>query len=223
VDRAQNRSALSLSTPPVYCPDVTPPRAPVITKILGGNREITLKWSSNREPDLKEYQVYRSESAEDAHDLRLMTWMHTESELRGVSDRPAEVSWTDKPVPGLIDFFYRLITVDTTGNISNPTSPQQARAYDEVLPAVPNLLVGWSALTAPADAQLEWTASEESLVEIRPVNQAIWQPVTPWVTPGTHRVNVAINPTRAWRFRLRVRKATGALSIGPTVGLAALP
>ncbi len=37
IDSAQNRGPLGKSTPPVYLPKVVPPRAPVITKVLGGN------------------------------------------------------------------------------------------------------------------------------------------------------------------------------------------
>ena len=33
----------------------------MITKVLGGDRQITLTWASNREQDLKSYRVYRTD------------------------------------------------------------------------------------------------------------------------------------------------------------------
>ena len=41
VDRANNLSALGLSSPPVHLPDVTPPRAPVFTRALAGDPDPT--------------------------------------------------------------------------------------------------------------------------------------------------------------------------------------
>ncbi len=138
VDSANNRSALSLSSPPVWLPNVVPPRTPAITKVLGGDQQVTLSWASNREPDLAEYRVYRAETEVDACDLRLMTLMHTEAVVAGDSTtRPADVSWTDKPLPGEVTFYYRLAAVDDAGNISDPSPPMAARAFDEALPAPP--------------------------------------------------------------------------------------
>ena len=55
---------------PVIPPKVMPPGKPVFTKIEAGDREITLHWALNREPDLEKYILYRSESKEDLQDLR---------------------------------------------------------------------------------------------------------------------------------------------------------
>ena len=94
VDGAHNRGALSISSPPVWLHDVTPPRSPILTKALGGDRRITLRWASNREPDLVAYRVYRTDREESARDLSTMTLVHTESVPAGDPlDRPAEVSW----------------------------------------------------------------------------------------------------------------------------------
>ena len=82
VDGAHNTGPLSPPGPPIWLPDVTPPSAPVLTKVLGGERQITLRWASNREPDLSEYRIYRAERSEATRDLRLMTLVHTQPSAR---------------------------------------------------------------------------------------------------------------------------------------------
>ena len=95
VDGAHNRSkGLSLSSPPVYCSDVVQPRAPVITRVTGGDRKITLSWESNREADLFEYRIHRADSA-DARDLRSMTQVATVVADRRIRPRALR-RWLDR-------------------------------------------------------------------------------------------------------------------------------
>ncbi len=47
-----------------------PPRAPVFTKIEAGDRQVTLHWTLDRGPTIKEYRVYRAERQEELEDLR---------------------------------------------------------------------------------------------------------------------------------------------------------
>lgn len=140
VDGAHNRSEhLSLSSPPVYLPNVVPPRTPVVTRVLGGDREITFRWASNREPDLVEYRVYRTDVEANARDPRLMDLVRTEPVPAGdPAARPAEVGWTDAPVPGSVTFYYRVAAADDAGNLSPPSRPLGGRAYDYSPPAEPD-------------------------------------------------------------------------------------
>jgi hypothetical protein len=77
VNGVHNRGPMSLSSPPIWLPKVTPPRTPIVIRISGGERQITLEWSSNREPDLAEYRIYRTDNVSSARDLRLMTLVQT--------------------------------------------------------------------------------------------------------------------------------------------------
>lgn len=72
MDKAGNRSYLGLATPPVCVPDVIPPKPPVITKALGGNRKAIIRWRRNTEPEMVRYGIYRTDKKEDAADVRLM-------------------------------------------------------------------------------------------------------------------------------------------------------
>jgi hypothetical protein len=220
VDAAHNRSALSLSGPPIWLPNVVPPRAPVPTSVVGGEREITVSWASNREPDLVAYRVYRADEAAAARDVRAMTLVHTEAVAAGDPDaRPAVVSWVDAGVPALVDLAYAIVAVDDAGNASEPSPVLRARAYDTALPDVPALTAAWTAAAPPAAARLRWTAPVETRVERRADLDLFWVPMGDWRPPGAHDETLLADPSLSWRFRLRARKPTGALKIGPTVAL----
>jgi len=221
VDGAHNRSPLSLSSPPIWLRDVVPPRAPVFSRVLGGDRQITLKWASNREQNLAEYRVYRTENGKNARDLRLMTLVHAEpAPSSDPADRPAEVSWTDA-VPGLVTFYYRLVAVDEVGNASTPSAVVTARAFDTTLPVPPALTVGWVARGGQTRAQIEWMSDDETLLQRR-------EPGGPWVDLAQWRPSGQVTvrdpfsePAKSYEYRVRVRKYTGATALGPTVPLQA--
>ena len=70
---------------PVVPPVATAPRTPVFTKVEAGDREVTLHWSLNREPDFKEYHLYRAETKEELKDLR---WWSTDPDPRIIATIP---------------------------------------------------------------------------------------------------------------------------------------
>ncbi len=70
---------------PIVTPAVMPPRQPVFTKVEAGDRQITLHWALNQEPDLKEYLLYRAETKEELEDLR---WWSREADPRIVTTIP---------------------------------------------------------------------------------------------------------------------------------------
>ena len=212
VDGAHNRSGLSLASPPVYLPNVVPPRAPVVTKVLGGDRQIILRWASNREPDLAEYRVYRADSQEAARDLRLMTLVHTEVVSPGEPDtRPAEVEWID-PVPGLVNFFYRMVAVDEVGNVSVPSQPRTARAYDETCPDPPT----WNSPIPRADTNsivLSWTSfltDLTCLVQRSPSGTNTWSNISRWLARGAYTLTDSSRALgTSYDYRLRVLDRQG--------------
>lgn len=225
VDGAHNFSSMSLSSTPVYLPNVVPPRTPVVTKVLGGDRQITLKWASNREADLVEYRVYRAESERAARDLRLMTLVHTELVPAGdPAARPSELVWTDNPVPGLTNFYYRFNAVDNAGNVSVPSKPLFGRAFDESIPAAPSPAAVWIDVGGGTmQAQASWTAQGESLLQRRAENSGFWTNLTVWLPAGAQTLTDSnSDPAKSYEYRLRVRnEATGATATGTSVHLAA--
>jgi hypothetical protein len=231
VDQAQNRSAgLSLAGPPVSCPDVVPPRAPTITRVLAGDSDpnvagdgkITVYWASNRESDLAAYRIYRATSVASTRDPRLMTLVTEIQEQRVASARPAEMAWTDSTITPLQTHYYLLVALDVSGNVSTPSPAIAGRAYDDALPAVPQLSAAWTATSPPAQVLLDWNAQVESLLEVRPDNLATWSPGSLWLPSGAQSLSLPLDTGRSWSFRLRVRKATGAIALSQPVSLAKL-
>lgn len=230
VDGAHNRSPLSLSGPPVWLPNVIPPRTPTITKILGGDRQITLRWVSNREADLAEYRVYRADSEELARDLRLMTLVHTE--VVAVSDpslRPAEVVWTNAPVEGLVTFYYRVVAVDDPGNVSEASTVIGGKATDASPPAPATLQraqwirmdalgneLPWADTTAgltPA-VRIEWlgeSPSFEYLVTRRNGPTDFWRTVMPWTSTQLY-LDTSVDVEEDYEYRVMTRKPAGLSS-----------
>jgi hypothetical protein len=212
VDSVHNRGPLSLSGPPVWLPDVVSPRIPVLTKVLGSDREITLRWASNREPDLAAYRVYRAEGREDARDLRLMTLVHTEAVPPGdPAARPAEVVWSDRPVPALTGITYRLTAVDAAGNESPPSPALSARAYRAVPPDPPDWVdaVRLDEGGEPV-VRLTWALSEslEVLVQRRVADRAVWSTAAAWLPAGTTTFDdAAADPAVEYEYRLKGRDA----------------
>ena len=215
VDGAHNRSEeLSLSSPPVYLPNVVPPRTPVITKILGGDRKITLRWASNREPDLKEYRIYRTDQKEKARDIRLMEELIPPINVphEDPAARPAEVRCTDDIVQGLVNYYYRVVAVDEAGNMSVPSPLVVGRAFDDSRPSHP----AWDPVTAGPAANsviLSWTAPAldlRCLVQRRAVGANAWESASPWLSRGTYRyTDQNRTPNVRYEYRLRVQDKRG--------------
>jgi len=225
VDGAHNRSFLSLSSPPVYLPNVVPLRAPVITKVLGGDRQITLKWASNREPDLKEYRVYRADSEEKARDLRLMTRVHRRVVPAGDPlARPAEVSWINRDLPGLVTFYYRVVAVDEAGNVSQASKMALARAYDQTPPEPPSLELAFNS-TLPS-VTLSWHSGPlvRYMVQRRSRNSNIWFRISDWLPYGTASYqDLSVQRGGTYIYRLRAQSSAGNLNANYIEQLIAIP
>jgi len=188
VDEVHNIGPLSLSGPPVWLPDVTAPAAPRIAKVKAGERRITLEWSSNREPDLASYRVYRAVDEVSARDIRLMAEVASIPVPAGdPSARPKAVSWDDDPVPGLRDLWYRVVAVDRIdadpsgggGNVSEPSVAVRTRAFDTTPPEPPALTVlEWVRLDAAGTAH-PWATPVPAGQEWEPAVRAGWAAAAP--------------------------------------------
>jgi len=212
IDAAGNRSVLGWPSRAVRTPKTLAPRAPVITRVLGGDRAITLRWAANREPDLAEYRVYRTEGEETAADMRRMALAGV---VPGNAAAPAEITFVDGPVPGLVSFFYRVAAVDQSGNVGASLAVT-ARAHDETLPVPPVPEVAWAA----GGAEVRWSGADESLLQHRVPVEGQWYSLTAWLPPGDQSyLHDAADRSSAQEYRLWARRPTGTVAIGAPVRL----
>ncbi len=228
VDEAQNSGPLGLSSPPVHLHDVAPPRRPVLIRALAGDpdaqatqdRKITLVWASNREPDLVAYHVFRTDTPVDARDTRLMTLVAEIAVPPGdPAARPGENVLVDADLDGLVTFTYRLEAVDGAGNRSAPSDPIDARAFDTVQPEVPPLALSWVDEAGEVRAEASWTSDHDAMLQ-RETGAGLWVDVGGWQAAGAASMrDPGSDPEAAAGYRLRVRKYTGAVALGPTMPL----
>jgi hypothetical protein len=222
VDAAQNRSAMGRIGTPVRLPNVVPPRAPTITKVTGGDRQITVAWASNREVDLLEYRVFKTDRKDAAGDIRSMTQVAVVAADPDPGARPAVVEWTDQPVPGLMDFWYRIVAVDRPdpidprgggGNISEPSAIAAGRAVKKTPPSAPV----WTSVVRAADAvELRWSTQEpwvECTVQRR-LGGGVWRRVSsPMRAPDTEPYNFfwedAVEAGSRYEYRILVKDEAG--------------
>jgi hypothetical protein len=229
VDGANNLSLLSISGPPVWLPNVTPPRMPSLQGVLGGDGRIEITWAANREPDLDGYRVYRTATAEAARDIRSMDLVDTLQ--RGAVEPSARqpITWADEPLPGLTPFYYRITAVDDAGNESAPTPYLVGRATDTAPPEPPTMdSAEWIRLAPggnevpfvgadpnlPAAVRVRWTASTpdcEYLTQRRTGPTELWRRIASW-RPATTVLDDSADVALDYEYRVLARKPTNKMT-----------
>jgi hypothetical protein len=238
VDGAGNTSSLSRPSPPVCCPDITPPGRPALIEGAGGAKMIILRWIENVEADLDGYRLYRADTAEAAKDIRLMT-LHKNiarsptATLRSGEVAPVAVSGVarrlqlDDSVSPNVTYHYRLVAVDTSGNLSEPSPVVTGRAYQPPpAPPVWNPPERKPSLN-PTVVSLSWTHLTDQqlacLVERRAPGGPLWTSVSGWLPRGVYIFeDTPPNLAAAREYRLRVRDHLGQVAAAmPVVTLPA--
>ena len=191
------QSGWSPPTPPICCPDVVPPPAPVARLALAADRAVTVSWLPVPAFDLDGYLVYRGRDDAEVADVRDLTPVAT------VTDTTVTVPCD----PGAWRF--RIVAVDREGNRSRPSN---ILAGSALLP--PPDPPAWVSATRAGDTVvLVWTATEprlSTLVERRPVAGGFWSAVSGWLPRAVYTYTDAPpDPAAAWAYRLKVRDALG--------------
>jgi chitodextrinase len=136
VDTHGNRSPASAARTATPT-DLTPPAAPTGLAASADDRQVSLSWAANAEPDLATYRVLR-----DGVEIATVTG----------------TSYVDTGVANGTTYSYRVVAVDGHGNRSAPSSAVTARPVDAIPPAAP------PAPTATAgefQVSLSWPANTE--------------------------------------------------------------
>lgn len=238
VDAAGNLSSrLSYPTPPVQSRNGVPPAKPTFGPYECLDGAIKLTWSQGRTEDLRWYRIYRSSDGDLAGDVRrmdLVDELEIGVDVPTVSEEPT-VEFVDDSTVGGVEYHYRLVEVDGSENVSEPSSPLVVTAVDTAPPKPPVWLgtswilrepdgteVEWNhGDPVPGDAELvvrlEWSGGAEGeryRVSRRPRGGVGWRPLDGEVrrVDGERRyayVDETADRTTTYTYRLRAESAAG--------------
>ena len=230
VDAAHNPSALSLAGAPVFTIDVVAPNKPVLLAAIGGKNSATVQWLANTEADLDFYLLYDVVTAEAAQDVNTMILRKQIAKSPTATPRPGEalpavviengvvvpnrLQFVD-PVEPNIQFYYRLVAVDVSGNRSEPSDLVSARAF-QLPPSRPTLATPvWD--SGHHHVMLSWTASSPNLqsrVERRVHGGALWLAASDWLIDGHYTLqDTPPSTATVFDYRVRMRDALGQVSV----------
>lgn len=231
VDGVHNPSnTLSLATPPVSSPAVVPPEAPLAQLALTAEKKVRLQWTASPSRDLARYHIYRAANEEAALDVRTMTRVASVVPTPGTTPPPGEEVPSPVPgKPGWLEYanpaepgqtwFYRIVAVDTSGNLSKPSSVLSGHSYQPA-PEPPALAVPvWD--SSHKTVGLSWSSPDNqlaSLVERRQQGGSmwtapIWMAVTGWLPRGVYNyVDKPPNPSVSWEYRIKVQDTLGQVN-----------
>ena len=219
LDAAGNASAFSAAIL-VKLRDVAPPKAPVVTKVLGGEKQVTVQWAANQDVGLTGYALYRTDDPAKAGDYRSMDLV-TEADT-------ATLEYADTGLTGRKAYYYGVVSLrrNDEGAIlqSRMSRIAAGQAYDLTPPEPPE----WTALERSADGTavtLRWTGAErlECFLKRRESDSSLYVPVTDWIDVGVYDESegvwtyeytdeTEVDAEIDYVYLIRVRSAAGNVS-----------
>jgi chitodextrinase len=196
VDTSGNRSAPSAAVPGTPT-DLTPPAAPTGLVVAVGERQLTLTWAANTEPDLATYRVLR-----DAVEIATVTAR----------------TYTDTGLSNDVSYSYTLVAVDTHGNRSAPSAAATGTPRD-MAPAPPTAVTA-----APGDrrAVIGWTAPADIDVVAYRVLAEDGTVVATVTAPALQAAVTALTNGTSYRFTVVAVDAGGNVSV-PSAPVTVVP
>lgn len=213
--------------------DTMPPRQPSFERATAAESAIRLVWTANPEADMHRYRVYRTDDPGADGSLARMHLVldvepngavvgppgATAAGRSGVGTAYVSLSWEDGDVAGARDYYYRLVAVDQSGNVSTLSQALRARAVDTTPPGAPL----WDASTPLArgsDATGDFVRlrfsppvgdSDARLrIQRRDTGSGFWRPVSQWLAPGTSQFEDRNAPSgRGSAYRIQAMDAAG--------------
>lgn len=120
IDTADNRSSHSKAVQG-RLPDVTAPEKPFIKSVQIVNNRVVLEWTPNVDADLAGYHVYRSDS------VKVPKFQRVNQNMLA-----AQITkYTDRNVLPDKNYFYYLVALDSSGNLSLPSAQFLAKVAAE--------------------------------------------------------------------------------------------
>ncbi len=187
---------------PVKLRDPQPPAAPVWAAVTAGDRTIALSWTPCSETDFSEFRLYRAWNRDALAELRDLQpiWKGSTS------------TYSDHVPAGLVDWFYRIVAVDTSGNVSPPSQIRRAQALDRSVSA-PGTVLNASRIAGKVHVQFSHADPGVSCMVQRRVGNGPWLGASGWLKPGTADTEFADpNPRADLELRIKARSVHGVLN-----------
>ena len=213
----------SWPTPPICCPNVVPPRAPILLTAVSSQLDTTkagtiaLKIVGNAEPNITAYNVYQLASTDVAgFDPRnAVPTMVCKPNTDIMALKANNITVAPPPAPGVWTYCVTALDDATPANMSAPSAFVTSKAF----PAAPQPLVWVSANRNPAGIQLTWQVATVAdsrlscLVERRPTGSGFWLNISGWLPRGTVTyTDTPPSATAGYDYRLRGRDIYGQAS-----------
>jgi len=198
-DSAGNAAPMAMASQPIYVRGDLRPAAPVITRVEGGDRQITIRWVANRDPTIKGYRVYRTDDQAKAGDWRRMDLLPDPSVEYSFKvpeplpdPWPVEFHYLDSSVDPKKAYYYALIAVSEGENqrkhCSSISSMRVGRAFDDTHPDPPV----WDSPALDSEVNsvvLSWTSPIPNLaclVQRSTTGVSVWTNISGWLERGTY-------------------------------------
>ena len=210
VDAAQNQSALGASTPPVLLPPTAVPHTVQFTRVEGGDFAITLAWPDVADPGITAYRLFKTDDPNKTHTVLAMAPFP--STFAAGSGSQGTITFVDRDVQPLKDYFYRLVAIGPTNVESPPSDVARGRAI-RVQAAAPPVITSVTPITSPVPGfQVNWDAGVDLavLVQRNAVGVPGWSTLGTWQPAGTASfVDTSVQAGVVYQYRLRGRDASG--------------
>ena len=145
------RESSPVTSQPVTPTDTTSPTPPPAAEVRVGNGQALVVWRSSPELDVAGYQVERSLGVNEEYQ-RLNPQLLPAQQQR----------WMDTTAVGATRYFYRVVAVDSAGNVSRPTSGVMAVVTDETPPEPPESV---TVEVVERQLRIRWAPSPSSDVQ----------------------------------------------------------
>lgn len=110
----------------IAIPDLSIPASPVLTDIKGTDKSIELRWQRISDDDLAGYWINRTDDT-----------LYTPITLNEVLLPGDKTTYSDSSVKAGVLYYYQIVSVDSSLNISSPSQKLSARSYDTRMPMPP--------------------------------------------------------------------------------------
>lgn len=179
------QSMLSVATPPVEIPKTTPPPAPVITAVLGGENQVIVKWAKNPGAKIAGYLLYRTQELKNLADWRKMELVKpNQTDLFTVAVNGTlpgkEFEFMDSSVVARQAYYYALVGIGLSDEgkwlRSRLSKAKIGQAYDQTPPEPPvwdEVSSGWVYVDDDGTVY-EWNADISGAVNPVPAIRLVW-------------------------------------------------